>query len=363
MVSRQNSYPKYLFLLLFVVITAIAFFIVRPYITTLLAAAITAYVFYPVHSWFVKHTHMKRISALITILIILLIVTIPFALITSKVTQESYIVYLRTKQFLAKEQSTSIECQEKEGIVCGILGQVENLKEKYGIDFSQYVKIVFTNFTTFLVKETSNFILAIPTYIFYLFIFLFAVFFLLLDGKDAIRLIRNVLPLKEKYKGEIFAEFNRLIYATVYGAVVMSLIQGVIAGIGYFIFGLESPVLWALITVVVSFIPFFGTFLVWFPASVKIMISGFAVNNNGMIFKGFGLMLWGALLVGSIDNFLKPKIIGSRAGVHPLIILLGVFGGLALFGVMGIVIGPILLALFISFLKIFEQEKFLHMTE
>jgi len=112
-----------------------------------------------------------------------------------------------------------------------------------------------------------------------------------------------------------------------------------------------------LITIVAAFIPFVGSALVWFPASVTLLFRGVVANNNDLVMKSLGLFFYGLILVSSIDNFLKPKIIGQKANMHPLVILLGVFGGLSLFGFIGIMVGPLLLALFVTSLKIYESEK------
>jgi predicted PurR-regulated permease PerM len=130
-----------------------------------------------------------------------------------------------------------------------------------------------------------------------------------------------------------------------------------LAGIGYFIFGITSPILLTMLTIIASFIPFLGAALVWLPVSIAMLINGIITGSNSLMLRAGGLMLYGALVVSTIDNFLRPKIIGKRARVHPLVILLGVFGGLALFGFVGIIIGPFLLTLFIASLKIYEQEK------
>ena len=129
------------------------------------------------------------------------------------------------------------------------------------------------------------------------------------------------------------------------------------ARIGFLIFGVDSAFLWGFLSVIAAFIPFVGAAIIWVPLVLKMVLEGLIVGNNTMLFMALGLTLYSVFIVGTIDNILKPKIIGDKAGLHPVIVLLGVFGGLALFGFAGLIIGPLLLALFIALLRIYEIEK------
>jgi predicted PurR-regulated permease PerM len=169
--------------------------------------------------------------------------------------------------------------------------------------------------------------------------------------------MENALPMSKAHSEKMIKQFNDIISATIYGAIVIAIIQGILAGIGYFIFGVSSPLVFGLLTLISAFIPFVGAALVWFPVSVSMFVSGFLVGDNAVMMKAGGLFLFCALVVSTIDNFLRPKLVGEKAKVHPLVILLGVFGGLAFFGFVGIIIGPLILTLFMASLKIYQQEK------
>jgi predicted PurR-regulated permease PerM len=197
----------------------------------------------------------------------------------------------------------------------------------------------------------------IPNFLLHLFIALFAMYYMLTQGEEMVAALKRALPLKQQDSERILGHFNDIIYATVYGAIVVAVVQGVFAGLGYVIFGVDSPVLLALITLLASFIPFLGAALVWLPASVMLLAEGVMENDSSLMLKAGGLVIYCAIFVSTIDNFLRPRIVGDRAKIHPLVILLGVFGGLALFGFAGIMIGPLLLTLFMASLKIYEQEK------
>ena len=164
--------------------------------------------------------------------------------------------------------------------------------------------------------------------------------------------------MKIKHKRKVLKRLDDVMFAVVYGNLTVAVIQGFVALIGYFIFGVKNPILWGVLTVIGALIPFFGTATIWVPLSFFIFISGVLQNEIGLIWKSIGLFLYGTLLIATVDNFIKPYIIGDKANVHPLVILLGVFGGLALVGPIGLVVGPIILALFLTSLTIYLEERY-----
>jgi predicted PurR-regulated permease PerM len=132
------------------------------------------------------------------------------------------------------------------------------------------------------------------------------------------------------------------------GTLFIALIQGLLAGVGFWIFGLPQPALWGTLTIITALVPVVGTALIWLPASIYL----FSTGVTGM---ALGLFLWGAILVGSIDNFLRPKLIERYMKVHPFFILISVLGGLSLFGPLGFLLGPLVLSLILALLEIYPE--------
>jgi len=191
----------------------------------------------------------------------------------------------------------------------------------------------------------------------------FIMFFLLRDGKDIANKVKRLLPLKKHYQKRVFEKSKEVTFAVVYGHLSVALIQGALGGIGFLILGVSSPLLWGLVMAFAALIPFVGTPLVWLPVALFRIFNGFSTGNNSLLLNGILLFLYGALIVSTIDNFLKPKIIGDKAEVHPILVLLGVLGGLKLFGIIGIVIGPVILAIFKIAIRIYEEERGLIKSE
>jgi predicted PurR-regulated permease PerM len=138
------------------------------------------------------------------------------------------------------------------------------------------------------------------------------------------------------------------------GQIVVGIIQGILAGIGFLILGVPNPVLWGSLTALISIIPLLGAVLVWLPIDVYLFVNAFL--SNGEYWRAIALLLYGSLVVSTIDNFLKPKIVGDRANIHPLVILFGILGGIQLFGIPGILIGPLVLTLFDLVMEIYRKS-------
>lgn len=355
--SPKQHYSKYLFILFFLTILAIAILIVRPFLSTLIVSAIVAYVLYPVYRYFFRLTNTKGFSAAILIIMLLLILSLPLILVTSKLTAESYTAYVKVKQVFINNSSFDKACTGEGGIICDTYYLFRGLSDKYNLNLGFYLAQGFSSLASTLIGKASDFIFNIPKFLLHLFVGLFAMYYMFTQGEDMIKGLKAALPMTSENSDRILMHFNDIIFATIHGAIVIAIVQGVIAGIGYFIFGVTSPILLSLLTIITSFIPFLGSALVWLPVSISMLVDGIVTDNSGLMLRAGGLVLWGVLLVSTIDNFLRPKIVGDRARIHPLVILLGVFGGIALFGFVGIIVGPFMLALFMASFGIYMEEK------
>jgi predicted PurR-regulated permease PerM len=176
------------------------------------------------------------------------------------------------------------------------------------------------------------------------------------DGPGLMKSINKYLSMKKQHHQKIIKRLDDVMFGVVYGNVLVALFQGIVAIIGFFIFGVNAPILWGLVVAITALIPYIGTALVWVPMSLIFFLEGFLSGDKLIMWKGVGLFLYGLLLISTIDNFLKPKIIGDRSKVHPVVILLGIFGGLALMGIPGFIVGPVVLALTISFVEIYLKK-------
>jgi len=204
-------------------------------------------------------------------------------------------------------------------------------------------------------RETTNYVFERGTVFakniartgFSVFIMLFSMFFFLRDGRELVLYLESLVPMEKRDKHRIFLKFKEVCQATIYGNIIVALIQGILGGIGFFIFGIPNALLWGIMMAIFALLPFGGTALVWLPAGI-IMLS---LQNW---FAGIGILVWGVFIVGLIDNILKPKLIGKKTNLHPLLVFVSIIGGLWAFGFIGVLIGPIIAALLIVLLDMYR---------
>jgi predicted PurR-regulated permease PerM len=179
---------------------------------------------------------------------------------------------------------------------------------------------------------------------------LFLLFFFLRDGATMSARLKNLIPMPKARKQELFDYLGAVTRAVVFGTLLTALLQGTLVGIGFAIVDLPSPVVFGVMAAVAALLPIGGTALVWGPATIILAIQG---RYGSALF----MLLWGALLVGLVDNFLKPLLISGRAEVPTLAAFLGVLGGLAAFGPIGMFLGPVILALAIALMRWAEENR------
>jgi predicted PurR-regulated permease PerM len=351
---NSKLYQKVFFALLFIILIVISFLIVKPFLTAVLTGIIFAYIFSPIYRAISKKIRSKNISSLIASVLVVLIMTLPLFFILNSVSKEAYTTYLISRQRLATGQILG-ECQPSGKPLCNVVnyftGKVDDPRIKYYIDTT--IKGATTKITGFI----SNVLFTIPIFILDLFIMLFVMFFLFRDGHILIDKVERIMPLKPKYRKDVMRRLRDMAYAVVYGSIIVAAIQGALGGIGFFIFGIPSPILWGIVMIFASLIPYVGSSIIWLPAGLGLIFNGYLSLESTLMIKGILLIIYGFLVVGTVDNILKPKIIGSKGGLHPVLVLLGVIGGLSLFGFIGVIVGPIILAMLVTFIKIYEEEK------
>jgi predicted PurR-regulated permease PerM len=279
-----------------------------------------------VHKWKMK----KWAAAWILIIASLAIIVIPFAVV----------IDILIKKLIPYLQDTTR--------ITDTLEQVEKyIHNRFGVDIlsqENQAKIpgVLAQFGTKVVGSTLTMVANV-------FIMYFILWFMLVKSAEMEAGLRRNLPFKFTNNNILLNEIKGMVVSNAVGIPVLGLIQGILASVGYYIFGVDQPVLWGIITGLASAIPFVGTTLVWLPIS----IIAFAKGNVG---AGWGLLIWGAVVIGSSDNVIRFVLQKYMADVHPLITVFGVIVGLNLFGFMGLIFGPLLFSLFLLLIRIYRDE-------
>ena len=351
----SKLYQKTFFALILLILIIVSFLIIKPFLTAVLTGIVFSYIFYPVYLRINKKITNKNMSALVASILVILVITLPLFFILNTISKEAYATYLLSRQKLSGTQFLSSECQPANKAPCKIVNYLYD--KANDPQFKYYFDTTIKDATTKIIETISNILFTIPIFVLHMFITLFVMFFLFRDGTLLVEKIERLIPLKAKYRKRVFVRLNDMTYAVVYGSILIAIIQGTLGGIGFFIFGLPAPLLWGIVMIFTSLIPFIGSSIIWFPASLLLIFNGYISVESTLIIKGILLMLYGIFVVGTIDNILKPKIIGDKSGLHPVLVLLGVVGGIKFLGLVGIIIGPIILAMLVTFIKIYEEEK------
>jgi predicted PurR-regulated permease PerM len=199
-----------------------------------------------------------------------------------------------------------------------------------------------------IASRTLGFVGGAVGFVVEVFFVIFTMYYLFRDGERLRAAAYDMTPLSDAKAREIFDRTGEVIGASVYGVLVIAVVQGVLGGLAFWVLGLPSPLLWGVVMIFLSMIPMLGSFIVWVPAAIYLGLTG----HWG---KAVVLAVWGALVIGSVDNFLRPKLVGERTRLHELLVFFSVLGGLQVFGVLGIVLGPVIVAITIALLDVLRQ--------
>jgi predicted PurR-regulated permease PerM len=193
----------------------------------------------------------------------------------------------------------------------------------------------------FLARQLAAVTRGAVTFVFHLFVMLYAMFFFLRDGRALLAHLRRFSPLPAEDKQRLLDKFVSVSRATIKGTLVIGLVQGTLGGLAIWAAGIAAPVFWGAMIVVLSIIPGLGSAIVWVPGALYLALSGRAGTT-------VAFALWFVLVVGVVDNFLRPRLVGKDTKMPDLLILLSTLGGIAVFGPVGLLVGPIIAALFVS---------------
>ncbi len=341
--------------MLFLAILVLGFFIARPFLPALFTGAIMAYLSYPLYKKLLAHIKNKNFASFLIAFFIVLIFTIPFVVVLGIVSKEAYLTYTTLNQQDLGTNFLRVVCKDESWMSCKAVKSLVDFLPRNDLDY--YLQVTIGKITMFIIENVSKFLSSIPFILLNFFVMIFVVYYLLKDGEIVAERLKNILPLKEPHKQHVLQTFHNTTYAVFYGNILTAVLQGILGVMGFLALGIPSAILWGFVMMVFALIPYFGTAIVWLPAALNLIFAGYLQNDNSSTVRGVILIIYGIFVVSSIDNFLKPMIISSKAKVHPILALIGVLGGLSLFGFLGLILGPVMLALLMTFVDIYEDEK------
>ena len=339
----KTNYNTYFFFAILIGLTVLAFFIIKPFLIPFLFALILVHFFNPVYKFLLRNTQRKWLSSLLACLLIALIIIIPTLVILALLVGEvqSVIVNLAGNPESLRKIVTIVNNWSSLPIFKSFdLGKIVNPDSIISVlkSFSQ-------NFL-FILQGTYAGILH---FIFVMLMMFFSIFYMFIDGEKLIEKIIKLIPLQNKYDNVLLNNLNSMIRATVKGTMLMAIFHGIIGSILFWMTGVASPIFFGILMAITSIIPPVGSGLVWIPVGIAMILFGYPV-------EGIIILLIGALVITTADNFIRPKLIGRDSKMHPLLILFSTLGGIILFGISGFIIGPIVMALLVPLWDIYVLE-------
>ncbi|MEM0230874.1 MAG: AI-2E family transporter [Candidatus Woesearchaeota archaeon] len=353
MKKRDGATSKYFLIFILCSLAVLSFLIVRPFFVDIFMAFLFSYTFSPLYRFILRRINNKNLSAGVVSVLAFLLIAVPSVLLINRLLSELSGSYAVVQQFI--EQSyTGVGCKDDGKIACTIYSLIS--KVMYTQPFNKISLEMISNFTSFITQNIASLIKIIPGVAFHLFIIFFTMFFFLRDAEEIYKSIWDTLMIKESHKKEAAKRVITTLNGVIYGNIVIAVVQGALAAFGFYLFGVKAALIWGFFTVIAALIPFMGAVAIWLPISAYHVIKGISMDNIAMLKNGIFIFAYGAIIVSTIDNLLRPKIVGSKIKTHPLIVMFGTVGGIMFFGVVGVFIGPVVLALFSTFLKIYKDE-------
>jgi predicted PurR-regulated permease PerM len=333
-------------LILLAVLGVTLFFVVKMFIVPVILALCFTTLFYPMYSFFCKFTHNnKALSSVICCLILFFGLLIPVYLLIQLIANELIQFYGTAepviKDLIHKGDQSSIA----KILDHPLLASLHTIKIDWQSLLFSALKTAGSYGTTILNKTSTEVFSLILTFA----IMFFTMFYLFLDGDKLLRRLQYLSPLRQEYDELLFKRFLMISRATIRGTIVIGLAQGLLGGLTFLAVGIKSWVLWGFVMVMFSLIPFTGAWMVMLPAALLQVI-------YGHYWKAGIIAVMCILVVSTIDNILRPRLVGIEAKMHDLIVLFSTLGGIAVYGIMGFIIGPVIAALFIAVLDMYGIE-------
>lgn len=329
-------------LVVLVIALYVCWLMIQPFVNVLMWAAVLSVVFYPMHRRILDRTAKPSMAAALSTLLVILLILLPVTLITVAVVRE---LSGAAASFQASDGTWHFTPSPRMAWIVDRVGQY--------VDFDRagarkFLAERLQTYGAALAGSTLIVVGGVVGAVTQTLLVVFTLFYFFRDGERIRQAVTEMLPLQRVQWQDISARTQDVIAATVYGVLAISAIQGTLGTFIFWVLGLPSPLLWGVVMFFLSMIPMAGAFLVWVPAAIYLALTG-AFVQAGI------LVGWGILVIGSIDNVLSPRLVGRRARLHELLIFFAVLGGLQVFGVLGLILGPVVVAMTLALIEMARE--------
>jgi predicted PurR-regulated permease PerM len=324
--------------------------ILSPFLPSIIWAVLLAMVFYPLFQKLQRLLKKREfLSALIMTLLVLIIIVLPFTLLMVSLASEVVDVYHRVEEMIKTGQLQAY--LERAGEIPLLKWILARLGQNIDSSQTDPLPLLLKNLnqiSIFIFNQTTTLLKGLSTFIAGFFFTLISLYYLFKDGDRLFGRLKEIIPLPSKERDLLILRFKDMIFATMYGGILIAVIQGILGGLSFWVLGLSSPIFWGTAMAFLSFIPIGGTALVWGPTSIFLFV-------QGSFLKGAVLLGLGVFVISMVDNLLRPLFISKKTNIHPLLLFFAVLGGIQAFGLIGLVAGPLIATLFLTLIEIYVK--------
>ncbi len=331
----EEYFGKIMTSIILVFLIIISFLLLKPILLSIISGLLLAFIFTPIYNWLYKKTKSKNLSASIIIVLLFLVIFIPIWFLTPILIDQSFKILQATIQI-------------------DLITPLKNLFPGFfsSQQMTTQISSVLSSFTTKIADSITgsltNVLLDFPTLSLHFLVVLFTFFFVMRDQEHFFDYIKSLLPFPKEVENKLFQYSSEITKSVLYGQVVIGIIQGILAGIGFLIFGVPNAIFLMLISILAGIFPIIGTAIIWVPVAIFMFIAG----NN---FAGWGVVVFGTLS-STIDNFLRPIFVSKMTKMHSAVVLISMIGGLFFFGLIGFILGPLIVAYLLIILELYRKK-------
>jgi len=314
----------------------LSYFVIRPFLLSALSGIFLAFIFTPAYNKLRKYIKSKNLTTTIICILLAVIIIVPIWFLTPVLVKQSIDIFMGSQQL---------------DLITPLTNAFPSLfsHETFSNEITSVIQSFVTKITNSMMNMLSGFIFNFPTLFLHFLIVVFTFFFVLRDGDKLVSYIQSILPFSKDVESKLFKSSRDITFSVLYGQVVLGILQGLLVGVAFFIFGVPNALLFTLLACLAGIFPIIGTTIVWLPVAIYMMISG-------GLFPALGVIVFG-VLSSILENIIKPVFISKRTRLHSAIILIGMVGGLFIFGILGVILGPLILAYLLIVLEIYRDKR------
>jgi predicted PurR-regulated permease PerM len=331
----EKDLKKIFIIIILAIIAILSYLIVKPVFYAVFGGLILAYILSPIYHRITLIIRNRTSSAFILLFLVLVVLVIPLWFIAPLVIEQVFELF---------KQSQTLEVQK---FVAAIF---PTSSIQFTSQLTVTINTIISKVSSSALNSLVDLFLEMPTIAINLFLAAFVFFYALRDSDKLIKFVSGISPINKDKQKLIIDQFKGITDSILYGLFIVGIIQGILTGLGLLLFGVENALVLTLIATFLSVIPFLGPYLVWVPVSVFLF-------SEGNVPLAIGYLVYNITVVSTLDNLLRSYIVSRKTNISPAIVLTGMFGGIAIFGIAGILIGPLILAYFITFLRSYKDKN------